>query len=110
MSANAQKVTFEQWLKYKFGGPGTLKIWGRTVRRRGPSQPARTINGCVGPGNARQQFLGAQELRSPEFPLTLTTAVDYRNSGNNTVKILHKCISPAPKQCRLYPTDTDVVV
>jgi len=35
MSANAQKVTFEQWLKYKFGGPGTLKIWGRTVWRPG---------------------------------------------------------------------------
>jgi len=31
----------------------------------GPSQPACTINGCVGPGNARQQFLGAQEWRSP---------------------------------------------
>jgi len=27
----------------------------------------------VGPGNARQQFSGAQERRFPTFPLTLTT-------------------------------------
>ena len=27
----------------------------------------------MGPGNARQQFLGAQERHSPAFPLTLTT-------------------------------------
>jgi len=32
-----------------------------------------TTNACVGPGNARQQFLGVQERRSPTFPLTLTT-------------------------------------
>ena len=43
----------------------------------GPSQPACTTNGCVGPGNARQQFLGAQERRSPAFALTLAT--DYRS-------------------------------
>jgi len=29
-----------------------------------------------GHGNARQQFLGAQERRSPVFPLTLTTGAD----------------------------------
>jgi len=58
-------------------GPGTLKKLGPTASRRGPSQPARTINGCVGPGNVRQQFLEAQERRYhtfPNFPLTLTTA------------------------------------
>ena len=34
---------------------------------------AHTINGCVGHGNVHKQFLGAQERRSPSFPLTLTT-------------------------------------
>jgi len=33
----------------------------------------RTFNGCLWPGNARQQFLGAQERRSPASHLTLTT-------------------------------------
>ena len=39
------------------GPRNSEKNWGPTVSWRGPSQPARTINGCVGPGNARQQFL-----------------------------------------------------
>jgi len=34
----------------------------------------------VGPGNARQQFLGAQERRSPAFLLTLTTERGYPTS------------------------------
>ena len=29
--------------------------------------------GCVGPRNATWHFFGAQERRSPAFPLTLTT-------------------------------------
>jgi len=66
-------IWFLQWLKYKFGGPGTLKKLGPLCKLKGPSQPARTINGCVWPGNARQQFSGAQERRFPAFPLTLTT-------------------------------------
>ena len=50
-----------------------VRIVSPTVSWRGPFQLVHTINGCVGPGNARQQFLGAQERRSPAFPLTLTT-------------------------------------
>ena len=58
-----------QWLKYKFWGPGTLKKLGPYRKLKGPlCQPAGTINGCMGPGNARQQFLGAHERRSPAFP------------------------------------------
>jgi len=41
-----------QWLKYKFGGPGTLKKLGPNCKLRGPSKRDRTINGCVWPGNA----------------------------------------------------------
>jgi len=48
--------SFKQWLKYKFGGPGTLKKLGPTVSWRGPSERAYATNGCVGPGNARQQL------------------------------------------------------
>ena len=59
-----------QWLKYKFGDPGALKKFGALLSaERGPSQPVCTTNACVGPGNARQQFLGAQERRSAAFPL-----------------------------------------
>ena len=49
-----------QWLKYKFGAQELWQIWGSnvspTVSWSGPSQPDRTVNGCVGPGNARQQL------------------------------------------------------
>ena len=62
-------------VKVSIWGPrNSEKIWGPTVSLRGPSQPAHNFSGCVGPGNPRQQFLGARERRSPAFPLTLTTA------------------------------------
>jgi len=51
---------------------GAQELWqkfGAIVSWRGPSHRARTIKGCVGPGNVRQQFLGAQERRSPCSPL-----------------------------------------
>jgi len=78
-----------RWLKYKFGGPGTLKNLGPYCQLKGPSQPARTVNGCVGPGNARQLFLGAQERRSPAFPLTLTTAAAESRRLLQLLPILH---------------------
>jgi len=56
---------YAQWLKYKFGAQELWKIWGPIISWRVPCQPAHTINGSAGPGNARQQFLEAQERRSP---------------------------------------------
>jgi len=66
----------QQWLKYKSGAQELGKNLGPNCKlNMGLSQPARTINGCVGLWNAGRQFSGAQERRSPAFPLTLTTGL-----------------------------------
>jgi len=47
-----------QWLKHKFGAQELWKNWGSTVSWRGPSQPAGTINGCMGLGTLASNFRG----------------------------------------------------
>ena len=47
------------------------------------------LTAVSGDGNARQQFLGAQERRSPAFPLTLTTGADvYASVHVHSVAVL----------------------
>ena len=48
----------------------------------------------MGPENARQQFLGAQERRPPAFPLTLTTADGGRNGDV-------ELYTPCPGKCAI---------
>jgi len=68
----------------------------------GPFQPAHTINGCVGPENARQQFLGAQERRSPAFPLTLTTAQSFSLLSSLLVSLASFLIKISLSRIRLH--------
>jgi len=68
-----------QWIKYKFGGPETQKL-GLYCKLKGPLSTCSYHSSCVGPGNARQQFVGAQERRSPYFDhctevITTTTTI-----------------------------------
>jgi len=55
LTGNAPSTS--QWLKYKFGGPGTLKKIGALLQAEGAPLnvlvPVRTV---LTPGNARQQL------------------------------------------------------
>jgi len=83
-------MEYRQWLKYRFGGPGTLKKLGPYCKLQGLSQPARTI---VGHGNAPRQFLRAQERRSLSRLLTLTTEYRSEKSRARELEILPAAIA-----------------
>jgi len=59
-----------QWLKYKFGSPGTLKNLGSYCKLKGPSQRACTINGW-GPGTLASNYNGPRNGVPPYFKHSL---------------------------------------
>ena len=71
--------TFIQWLKYQFRGPRTLEKFGALLEaERASLNLLVPITSVWGLGTFANNFLGAQERRSPAFPLILTTAFIHR--------------------------------
>jgi len=87
-----------QWLKYKFGSPGTLKkIWSPTVSWRGPSQPAHTINGT------KINQCRAMMKSSKQKHIQLSVILYLFKCVNNRVTAWTAVIGPEVGRCFCLP-------